>query len=362
MPDVGNLPSPDFAFDPNLQGSCIAGVRPYRNGSYRLDAETVSGKFIVHNYGHGGAGITLSWGCADQVRKIVQSHLVSSPGGAVAVLGAGVMGLTAATLLLDLGVKVAIYSDRKVEETTSFKAGGQWAVSVVEFQGKEQQLADIIKFAYNRFRNDIPRGFGVSERPNYTASRSHNLDIVLQLAPGLIPPPQELPRMPFEGHTKPGFKYQTLLIEPPIFLPKLQADLHARGVDITPKKFTSRADIIASVKENIIVNCTGLAAMKLWSDPKVSPIKGQLAMLPAQPNLQYLYGQDGYMFPRGDHVVIGGTFEVGKSDETPRKSVCGQLVNHIKSLFGQAPVKPLAEIHIHHPHNAPVVNPAIPSV
>jgi hypothetical protein len=61
VPPSSNLPTPDFTFDPNAQGACIAGVRPYRNCSYRLDAETISGKFIVHNYGHGGAGITLSW-------------------------------------------------------------------------------------------------------------------------------------------------------------------------------------------------------------------------------------------------------------------------------------------------------------
>ena len=75
---TANLPTPDFTFDPDAPGACIAGVRPYRNGSYRLDAETASGKFIVHNYGHGGAGITLSWGCAAKVRDIVQQHLVTS--------------------------------------------------------------------------------------------------------------------------------------------------------------------------------------------------------------------------------------------------------------------------------------------
>jgi hypothetical protein len=48
---------------------CIAGVRPFRNGSYRLEAETIGSKFIVHNYGHGGAGITLSWGCAAKGRR-----------------------------------------------------------------------------------------------------------------------------------------------------------------------------------------------------------------------------------------------------------------------------------------------------
>jgi D-amino-acid oxidase len=128
-----------------------------------------------------------------------------------------------------------------------------------------------------------------------------------------------------------------------------------------PKNFTSRSDVL-SLNEDIIVNCTGLGAMKLWSDPKVVPIKGQLAMLPAQPNLQYLYGQNGYMFPRADHVVIGGTFEIGVNDETPDKSECQGLVDHIASLFGEAPPMALAASHIHHPYNAAVVNPKLSTV
>ena len=99
------------------------------------------------------------------------------------------MGMTAATLLLDLGLNVTIYSDRKPADTTSSKAGGQWAVSVIEFQGKEQELSGIIKTAYTTFKNSIGNGFRVSEQPKLYATRSHNLDIVLQLAPGLIPPP-----------------------------------------------------------------------------------------------------------------------------------------------------------------------------
>jgi hypothetical protein len=38
------------------------------------------------------------------------------------------------------------------------------------------------------------------------------------------------------------------------------------------------------------------------------------------------------------------------------------LVNHIKSLFGKAPAKPLPDIHIHNPDHAPIVNPAVPEV
>lgn len=358
-----NLSTPDFTFDPSEPGGCIAGLRPYRNGSYRLDAETILQKFIVHNYGHGGAGITLSFGCASKVREIVKDFRASSPGTSeVAVLGAGVMGLTAATLLLDLGLKVTVYSDRAPLETTSAKAGGQWAVSVIEFGGKERELAEIVTAAYREFKNRIGQGFGVLERPNYTATPSENLDLVIKLAPGLIPPRQSLPRLPFEHHTKPGFVYQTLLIEPPVLLGKLKADLDRRGVAFVMKPFVSRSDVLTNVPQNIVVNCTGLGAMTLWSDPKVTPIKGQLALLPPQLALQYLYGQNGYMFPRSDHVVIGGTFEPGHNNERPNKAVCQGLVNHIASLFGQAAARPLPDNHIHNPFHAPTVNPRFPEV
>jgi D-amino-acid oxidase len=362
MPATPNLPTPDFTYDPDAPGARIAGVRPFRNGSYRLDSESASGRFIVHNYGHGGAGITLSWGCAARVRDIVQTHVATSHDTEVAVLGAGVMGLTAATLLAGLGLKVTIYSDRKVADTTSMKAGGQWAVSVVEFAGKEQELKGIIKTSYDTFKASIGKGFGVSEVPNYTATPSHNLEVVLQLVPGLLPKRVSLPRLPFEGHTKPGFKYQTLLVEPPIFLPKLEADLNANGVTFVflPQKYASKADVFAKVPQKVIVNCTGLGAKVLWNDPKMAGIKGQLAMLPAQPALQYLYGQDGYMFPRADHLVIGGTFETGVNNEVADRAVCQGLVDHIAALFGKTAPKPMMDIHIHHPDNAPVVNPALP--
>ena len=358
MPATPNLPTPDFTFDPNAPGACIAGVRPYRNGSYRLETEIASGKFLVHNYGHGGAGITLSWGCAAKVRDIVRQHLTTSHDKSAAVLGAGVMGMTAATLLLDLGLKVTIYTDRMPVATTSFKAGGQWAVSVIAFEGKKKELGEIVTTAYTTFKNSIGKGFGVSPRPNYTPGPSENLEAVLTLAPGLIPPPVKLQRMPFEGHTESGYEYQTLLIEPPIFLPRLQADLNTRGVAFVQKKFAGKPDVLA-LTENIIVNCTGLGAMTLFNDTKMVPKKGQLAMLPAQPNLQYLYGENGYMFPRADHLVIGGTYEKGVNNEIPDKAVCQGLVDVIAAEFGKGPAVALADIHIHHPNNAAMVNPNV---
>ncbi len=47
------------------------GLRPYRSRGVRLEAE--AGTRIVHNYGHGGSGVTLSWGCALEVAGLVES-------------------------------------------------------------------------------------------------------------------------------------------------------------------------------------------------------------------------------------------------------------------------------------------------
>ena len=42
----------------------VVGLRPYRPGGFLVEAERLGNKLLVHNYGHGGAGITLSWGSA----------------------------------------------------------------------------------------------------------------------------------------------------------------------------------------------------------------------------------------------------------------------------------------------------------
>ncbi len=51
-----------------------AGLRPYRHGGIRVSADRLAdGRRVIHNYGHGGSGFTLSWGCARAVLALSES-------------------------------------------------------------------------------------------------------------------------------------------------------------------------------------------------------------------------------------------------------------------------------------------------
>src|SRR4030095_13457090 len=60
----------------------IVGLRPFRSEGYVVEAQRIGNKLLVHNYGHGGAGITLSWGTATQAvdlsRDFVESRVSRS--------------------------------------------------------------------------------------------------------------------------------------------------------------------------------------------------------------------------------------------------------------------------------------------
>jgi FAD dependent oxidoreductase len=311
-PDPLLLPDPNFDCTP-ADCEYLSGIRPYRQSSFRLETQNLSvqgagTKFVVHNYGHGGAGITMSWGCAVQVRDLVRQQAGAGL-GQVAVLGAGVMGLTAAKLLVEAGFTVRIYAASFLY-TTSDVAGGQWSPSFVEHENNPaatQQFETILRTSFTMHRDRIGQGYGVSERINYskyprqqTSFRKVPLDV--------IPDPTEYDHLPFKFLNQKGYGYHTLLVEPPIFLRKLRTELTG-AVQLTQKMFASAADVV-QLPEPIVVNCTGMGSRDIFGDTQMVPIKGQLVLVKAQPALQYLYSSDEtYVFPREDHVVVGGSYE-----------------------------------------------------
>ena len=101
----------------------IAGLRPFRPSGFVVRAEKADDKTIVHNYGHGGAGITLSWGTAHLAALEVQKT------GQRESRRSGIRAqweLATTRLLVERGFKVSVYTKDLPPNTTSNIAGGQW--------------------------------------------------------------------------------------------------------------------------------------------------------------------------------------------------------------------------------------------
>jgi D-amino-acid oxidase len=323
--------TPDFTYNP-ATCPCRAGVRPHRQVSYRLepDPHMIAGKLIIHNYGHGGAGITMSWGCAELVCEMVLAHGAPS---ALAVLGAGVMGLTATTLLAEKHIPVTIYAEKFTPSTTSDVAGGQWAPSFVNYEkndsAKQQAYFDVLRRA-RRAHESRGQGYGVRQRWNYTINEIEHLK---ELPADIVPPATVLAHLPFARLNRAGFKYDLLLVEPPTLMARLQQDLQGRATFKT-RKFRHLSEV-AALQEKVIVNCTGFGAGALFHDTLMKPLKGQLVFLkPPQPNLGYLFSGAGncYVFPRTDAVVVGGSQQV-TADDTPEPGICRQIVDFARNVF-----------------------------
>src|SRR3981189_2893630 len=99
-------------------------LRPFRAAGPRLDVDHVGSKIVVHNYGHGGSGWSLSWGSADVV---VRKALEAANGNReVAIIGCGALGLTAAITAQRAGLRVTIYAKERPPYVRSARATGSW--------------------------------------------------------------------------------------------------------------------------------------------------------------------------------------------------------------------------------------------
>ncbi|HAI15489.1 MAG: FAD-dependent oxidoreductase [Gammaproteobacteria bacterium] len=292
----------------------IAGLRPFRRSGFVVKAERMNDKMVVHNYGHGGGGITLSWGTAHLAAELASQ----SPHKRCAVLGAGAVGLATARLMQDRGWEVTIYSKELTPNTTSNVAGGQWSPTSVYDEGYvtpafEAQFELAMRHAYRYYQNLVSPAYGVRWISNFLIQSEppdpEQQDFTEKYI-DMYPQHMDLTRdqHPFDADYV--RHYNTMLIEPAIYLPQIMRDFYDAGGKVQIREFMDRADVL-TLEEPIIINCTGLGSKKLFSDDELIPIKGQLTFVIPQEEVNYIVIGNGglYMFPRKDGILLGGTFE-----------------------------------------------------
>ncbi|MDF7775490.1 FAD-dependent oxidoreductase [Sphingomonas sp. AOB5] len=316
----GCSPLPPVIVDPARIIRQAVGFRPYRPSGFvvRRDDERLAPKRLVHNYGHGGGGITLSWGSS----KLAVDLGLPGHRGPVAVIGAGALGLTTAKLVQEAGFPVTLYAAALPPNTTSNIAGGEWHPAFaydpekVDFAFRGQ-LREACRYSYERFQTMIGADYGVRWMRNHEMSGdpivTEDVDkIIYDMLPRNRALRQSEHPFPF-AHVR---SWDCPIVETPIFLRAMVRDLLLGGAKFVVGKIEA-ADQLRNLSETLVFNCTGLGAAELFGDKELIPVRGQLVMLQPQPEVTYaIHAPDvTYMFSRSDAIILGGT--AGFNDTNP---------------------------------------------
>jgi len=315
------------------------GLRPYRAGGFVLRAEGHDAKTLIHDYGHGGGGMSLSWGTALLAAELATQTQKRT----AAVVGCGVIGLSTARVLQDAGFAVTIYARDVPPNTTSNVSGAQWTpTSLFEhasindaFRAQYVQAATL---AYRRYQTLLGEDYGVRWIENYDchddpASPFLSNDATT-LIPGLYPEVATYGPGQHPFPTRYATRFLTMLIEPNRYLRALTRDYLLRGGRIVVRAFSEIGQLLA-LDEPLIMNCTGLGAKALFHDSQLEPVRGQLSVMAPQPAVDYTtLHANRYMFPRSDGIILGGTFQHGATNLDPDDATIRTIVADHSAFFG----------------------------
>ncbi|MFD7529371.1 FAD-dependent oxidoreductase [Streptomyces sp. NPDC059849] len=241
----------------------------------------------------------------------------------VVVVGAGVAGLTTAVVLAEVGASVHVIAEQ-VPGVTSLAAGAMWGPYLVEPKDKVDQWGQRSLEIFRRLAEDPATGVRLTSGIEASREADAAPDWATTL-PGLRP--CELAELP-AGFTA-GYRFTVPLIDMPIYLAYLLRRLDALGGTVERRRLASLAD---AGPAPVIVNCAGLGAQSLVSDPDLRPIRGQHVVV-TNPGLSEFFSEDTGLspdllcfYPHGDTVVLGGTAIDGEGDLAPDDKAAASIL------------------------------------
>jgi glycine/D-amino acid oxidase-like deaminating enzyme len=331
-------------------------TRPFRPQGPRLDVEQIGQKLVVHNYGHGGSGWSLSWGSS----TLAAEKALGTGERDVAVIGCGALGMTSALLLQRAGARVTIYAKEVPPNVRSSLATGVFTPdSRICFEPHataafKQLWAQMARTSYQTYQTllGLP-GDPVEFVDNYVVSDEER-------PPSHTRPPQdsrplfaELQRemiadlLPQDERFAPGShpfgrrylrRAPMMMFNLAAYSRMLLSDFLQNGGHIVVEEFHSPADF-GRLREKTLINATGYGARALFNDQSITPVRGQLARMIPQPEVRYgLEYRNVYFVPRRDGLVfqVGGEDDYyGFDDETavPDRAEAELAVRTIAALF-----------------------------
>ncbi|PDH69600.1 MAG: D-amino-acid oxidase [Sphingomonadaceae bacterium MED-G03] len=326
-------------------------LRPFRAAGPRIAVEQVGRKRVVHNYGHGGSGWSLSWGSAELAVPMAMADGVRD----IAVIGAGALGLTAALTAQRAGARVTIYAKEQFPHVRSARATGTWspdsriAMEKAVDPGFADRWERMARTSFSLYQSYLGlAGDPVEWTDRYILSDNAPgaAAPLAALAPPAILPPAPAPSrpddflhlesrlrdiMPRSVALPPGAhpfraahvrRNSSLTFNVADLAHQLTSDFLIAGGRIEPRVFHAPGDL-TRLKEKAIINCTGYGARALWRDESIVPVRGQIAWLIPQPGATFgVYYHGIALLARRDGIVVQPVgedewFGYGDANEAP---------------------------------------------
>lgn len=214
----------------------------------------------------------------------------------LAVIGGGVVGLSAAQRLLQAGHSVTVYARELGRETTSAAAGAIWW-GHVEGTARDWALVSLKHFqCMSKIHDSGVRIIRLRDVYPYPVAE--------EWFAKELPVYERIPANHLPKNYQDGFLMDVPLVEPPLYLAYLMAEIETLGGRIEKRVIHDFSEL----EQKLIVNCSGLGARELARDAGVYPVRGQVLRVDA-PQVKDGFMDDEsftYLFPRGDGLLLGG--------------------------------------------------------
>ena len=261
--------------------------------------------------------------------------------GRVAIIGAGVSGLTCGVVFAERGYRTAIFAKETGQQTTSSAAAAIW------FPYDAEPAKRVIPWALDTYKtlvelsNNSRTGVSIIELHQFSRAREIEVpDWAIPLGASVISNGIEQSR-----EFTSGYAIKVPLTDTTIYLDYLAARfLKANGAINTNVCFEKLEDV--DRKFDLVINCAGIGARDLVQDPDLEPHRGQVAIVSRIENLSCAIVCDDapliYAIPRGNDCVFGGTNDLS-SDLTADPATTDRIVTECSRVLGMERPNVLAE-------------------
>lgn len=280
-----------------------------RTNGIRLEAERIENKLIIHNYGYGKDGLCLAWGGAQEAVRLMESlSRYSLPkNNPIAIIGAGVVGLSVAQALLDQGYKVVVYAQDLPPHTDSSSLYGMFDVQALPCDSlfHKNRMERIKNVSWNKLQELAQERSGVRKIDCFDFNQ--------------IPKPagQLVDLILGADLKRKAIQQKTFVINGALFVPLFFESLKTRGVKCEQRSFNQLQDF-AELPEIVIFNCTGFGARQLCNDAQLQRTQLPIISFKNSSDIDYALINNCKetsiscaMVPGDDCIIIRGSLASG---------------------------------------------------